>query len=77
MSEARIAYILRTGANWYGPIGDFTLTIDKGAPDNLISFCATGVKKIGPTTFQVKARDFFPERDLDILILKPAPRPPQ
>lgn len=77
LSEARIAYILRTGANWYGPIGDFTLTIDKGAPDNLISFCATGVKKIGPTTFQVKARDFFPERDLDILILKPAPRPPQ
>lgn len=77
LSEARIAYVLRTGANWFGPIGDFTLTVDKGAPENLVSFCATGVKKIGPTTFQMKSKEFYPERDLDILILKPYPAPPR
>ncbi len=75
LSEARISYILKTGGNWAGPIGDFTLTIDKGAPENLISFCGTGVKKIGPTTFQMRAKDFFPQSDLNILILKPQPKP--
>lgn len=73
-SEAFIGYVLKTGANWYGPIQDFTLTIDKGAPENLVSFCATGAKKIGPTTFQVKAKDFWPQSDLEILILKPYPK---
>lgn len=73
-SEARIGYILKTGANWSGAISDFTLTVDKGAPENLVSFCGTGVKKIGPTTFQMKAKDFLPENDLGILILKPQPK---
>jgi hypothetical protein len=72
-SERRISYILRTGANWSGSIGDFTLTVDKGAPENLVSFCAANVKKTGPTTFQIKAKDYRIERDLDVLILKPLP----
>jgi hypothetical protein len=70
-TEARISYILKTGSNWLGPIADFTLTVDKGAPENLVSFCGSAMKKIGPTTFQMKARDFYPERDLDVLILQP------
>ncbi len=52
-------------------IENFKLTIDKGSPDNLVSFCGKGVKKVGPTTFEMTARDFWPERDLDILILGP------
>ncbi|WP_421998209.1 DUF4424 domain-containing protein [Reyranella sp.] len=71
-TEERIRYILRTGSNWAGPIGDFTLTIDKGAAANLVSFCGTDVRKIGPTTFQMKAKEFYPAHDLDVLILKPA-----
>lgn len=72
--ENRIAYVLITGANWAGPIGDFRLTIDKGAPDSLVSFCEEGVKKISPTTFEVRHRNFTPTRDLDILILyRPKP----
>ena len=67
--EKRIAYVLTTGANWAGPIGDFHLTIDKGAPDSLVSFCADGVKKIGPTLFEVRHANFTPTRDLHILIL--------
>jgi hypothetical protein len=49
------------------------LRIDKGSPENLISFCADGVTKTGPTTFEVKAKDFWPERDLDILFIVKAP----
>lgn len=72
-SDRRISYILRTGSNWLGPIGDFTLTVDKGAPENLVSFCGKDVKKTGPTTFQIKAKDYHIDRDLDVLILKPLP----
>jgi hypothetical protein len=67
--EKRIAYVLKTAANWAKPIGDFRLTVDKGAPDALVSFCAEGVKKIGPTLFEVKRENFTPTRDLHILIL--------
>jgi hypothetical protein len=70
-TEKRIAYVLKTGANWAKPIGDFRLVIDKGAADNLVSFCATGVKKIGPTRFEVSKKDYIPTSDLDILILEP------
>lgn len=67
--EKRIAYVLTTGANWAGPIGDFHLTIDKGAGENLVSFCADGVRKVSPTQFEVRHANFTPTRDLDILIL--------
>ena len=70
-AENWISYILTTGGNWAGTIGDFRLTIDKGAAENLVSFCGNNVKKIGPTTFEMRATDFYPERDLDILLLRP------
>ena len=70
--EWRISYVLTTGANWAGPIGDYRLTVDKGRPDALISFCETGVKKIGPTTFEVRHRNFTPTRDIDIMIVRMA-----
>ena len=72
-SERRLSYILRTGANWSGEIGEFTLTVDKGDPENIVSFCGKNVTKTGPTTFQIKAKDYRPERDLNVLILKPLP----
>ena len=71
--EKRIDYVLSSGANWKSPIHDFRLVVDKGRPDALVSFCADGVKKIGPTQFEVRKTDFRPARDLSILILEPAP----
>lgn len=68
--EQWISYILTTGANWSGPIGKFRLVIDKGAEANLVSFCGTDVKKIGPTTFEMVATDFYPERDIDVLVMQ-------
>ncbi|MEZ5786932.1 MAG: DUF4424 domain-containing protein [Xanthobacteraceae bacterium] len=69
-SEERIDYILSTGANWSGPIGDFRLVVDKGAPDNLVSFCGEGVKKIGPTQFEMRKTDFTPQGNFSVLILQ-------
>jgi hypothetical protein len=72
LMEFRIEYILKTAANWAGAIDRFHVTIDKGKPGNLVSFCGTGVKKTGPTTFEMSVENFYPERDLDILILSGA-----
>jgi hypothetical protein len=74
-AEQRIDYILKTGANWSGPIGDFELTIDKGAPDALLSFCGTDVKRISPTRFQMHQKDFSPEGNLSVLIMPKLEQP--
>jgi len=68
--EERIDYILKTGANWSGPIGDFRLVVDKGNPDSLVSFCGDGVKKISPTQFEMRKKDFVPDGNFSVLILK-------
>jgi Domain of unknown function (DUF4424) len=66
--ETWISYILSSGRNWKGPIGSFRLVVDKGKPENLVSFCLAGVKKISPTQFEVRRRNFEPRGDLDVLI---------
>jgi hypothetical protein len=72
LMEQRIEYVLTTGGNWaLGTIGDFTLDIDKGKKENLISFCGDNVKKTGPTSFEMTAKDYYPYQDLNILILTP------
>ena len=68
----RIEYMLKTGANWSGPIGDFRLVVEKGDPKNFVSFCGDGVRKIGPTQFEMRKSDFTPDRNLYVLILEPA-----
>jgi hypothetical protein len=68
--ENWLSYILTTGGNWRSSIGKFKLTIDKGKPENLVSFCGHNVQKTGPTTFVMTAEDFYPEDDLHILILE-------
>lgn len=69
LRERRITYVLKTGANWAGPIKDFKVVIDKGLPDRLVSFCLDNVKKISPTAFEIRKKDFTPERDLKILLI--------
>ena len=71
MPDKRVDYILTTGGNWRSPIGDFRLVVDKGKPGNLVSFCATGVKKISPTQYEVRHANWRPASDLHVLIIEP------
>ncbi|MCB1520774.1 MAG: DUF4424 domain-containing protein [Hyphomicrobiaceae bacterium] len=71
LSEQNLEYILTTGANWSGAIREFKLTVDGGAPENLVSFCMDGIRKVSSTRYEVTAQDFWPRRNLEILILKP------
>jgi hypothetical protein len=78
ITEERLEYVLKTGANWSNPIGEFRLVVDKGATDNLVSFCGSGIKKISPTQFEMQVRGFTPTDNLYVLILKrnlPEPSP--
>jgi hypothetical protein len=69
LQERRIDYVLETGANWAGPIKSFRLVVDKGRVDRLVSFCFDNVKKISPTTFEARAENFVPTRNLKILLV--------
>jgi hypothetical protein len=69
LSETWVDYVLTTGANWAEPIGEFRMVVDKGSSRNLVSFCGEGVRKTGPTTFEVRRRNYTPTRDLSVLIV--------
>lgn len=73
MFEQYLAYVITSGGNWAGPIGDFKLIVDKGDPKAFVSFCGDGVKKTGPTQFELQIRNYTPDRDIDVLFLRPAP----
>lgn len=66
-----LSYVLRTANSWAGPIDRFRLTIDKGDAGHILSLCADGITKTGPTTFVLEKRDFTPMDDLQILIVAP------
>jgi hypothetical protein len=68
-------YILMSGNNWKGPIGHFHLTLDKQAPQNILSLCWDGdLKKMGPTTFEFTRNNYAPSRDIKLLVLKDIPK---
>ena len=71
MTEKRLEYILETGANWSGPIGDFRLVVDKGSRSNLVSFCGTGLTKFSPTQFEMRRTNYWPSQNLHVLLLEP------
>lgn len=66
LEEGGVEYILKTGANWAGSIGDFTIKINKD--EALVSFCQIP----GITTHRVgdsfigSAHNYIPTKDLFI-----------
>ena len=71
-----VPYIVTTARNWAAPIGRFTLTVDKGRPEAVMSLCRSGIRKTGATGFRWEARDYVPDRDLRILVVLPGAGPP-
>jgi hypothetical protein len=69
LQERRINYVLKTGANWAGPIRSFKLTIDPGASDRLVSFCPGHLQPTLKNSLEYTAKDFTPNSDLKILII--------
>lgn len=69
IQERRITYVLKTGANWAGPIKDFKLSIDKGGAHRLVSYCAGKLNPSSKASLNVSAADFTPDRDIKLLIV--------
>ncbi|WFU44343.1 DUF4424 domain-containing protein [Bradyrhizobium sp. CB82] len=70
LQERRISYILKTGANWAGPIRSFRLAIDPGNSDHLVSFCPGRLSASSTgNSLEYKASDFKPDADLKILMI--------
>jgi hypothetical protein len=70
--EQYLSYVITSGGNWAGPIGEFKLIVDKGSSATLVSFCGDNVKKTGPTTFEMDAKNYVPTKDISILLLQPS-----
>jgi hypothetical protein len=71
-TEQRLGYILTTGGNWRSPIGSFRLVVDKLNPRAVMSFCGQGVRRLSPTRFEIRHRNWRPTSDLHILIATPS-----
>ena len=76
LAGTELKYVLTTAGNWFGPIQKFHLTVEKPSTEALVSLCATGLKRAGPTTFTMSAEDYVPESDLNILFVQPMPQEP-
>jgi Domain of unknown function (DUF4424) len=70
LEEANVDFILKTAANWSGPIRSFTLKVDK-AGASLVSFCPIpGLKLVrSGNMFVGTAKDFAPQSDISIYFL--------
>lgn len=66
-------YVLKTGANWAGPIGAFHLTVDTGAPDAFFSTCwPHELEETAPGRLEFSATDFTPRHDLLFMTYAPS-----
>ena len=71
LSGTELKYVLTTAGNWLGPIQKFRLTVDKSDGNALVSLCAKGVKRAGPTTYTLTKDDYSPAEDLKVLFVAP------
>jgi hypothetical protein len=59
-------------AHWAssGPIGEFRLAVELSDSKALVSTCRDGLTRTGPTTHEWIARDFYPDDDVSLLIMR-------
>jgi hypothetical protein len=57
LAGTELKYVLTTAGNWVGPIQKFRLTVEKPSDKALISLCAKGINRAGPTTFTLAEDD--------------------
>ncbi len=65
ISLGEVEYILGTGRNWKGPIGNFKLIIKKELPGDIVSLCFPGKPlKASPTTIEFSQVNYIPQDKL-------------
>lgn len=75
VTTKEIQYILKTGANWAGPIENFTLNLN--SPMNAAVVYSSFYQDLSPKItktrghIQINLKDFTPKQDLNILFIEP------
>ena len=66
-----LSFVLKTARNWTGPIGDFHLTIDAKAPEDIVAACLPGmrVERAGTAHLEATAHAWVADRDLNALFV--------
>lgn len=74
VSYSNVKYILGTGRNWKGPIGEFKLRLIKDKPTHFVSVCFPGKpEKISPTVYEFTQKDFVPQDTLAVYFYRVEP----
>lgn len=64
--STEVDYILRTGANWRGPIGYFRLVVEAEDAWDFVLMCLPGAHWVSQSRVEFEARNFRPESDLSV-----------
>ena len=75
LDETRLSYALPASNLWSGPIRSFRLVVDKGDNDAVVSFCGSGIRRISTNQFEMTAKNFMPDHEINVLIVKPRKNP--
>jgi uncharacterized protein DUF4424 len=69
--ERSVNFILTTGNDWSGPIRHFHLLVESASPRDIVLTCMPGLKRVGPTRYELTRDAFRPSADLKLDILQP------
>ena len=64
-----LQYILQTAKSWAGPIRRFHLTIENPLRDAQVALCGLPLHRVAPGRWEMRATNFVPDRDIDLLML--------
>jgi Domain of unknown function (DUF4424) len=76
-AESYVGYVLRTGANWRGPIRRFRLVVELERPRDLIATCFKGLRRTSPTQWGMVRRNYMPSEDLHLVFIHWGRKQPQ
>ncbi len=71
MRGTELRYVVTTAGNWLGPIGHFSLRIEKGARDNIVATCWKGLKPSDGDALGFEEENYQPQVDLRFLLVRP------
>lgn len=66
-----LSFGIHSGGAWRGPTGRFRLTVHRDPPAARLFTCWPDLRPRGANTDAFEARDWIPDRDLDLLLVSP------
>lgn len=68
-ASSDVGYVLRTGANWAGPIGRFRLVVEVPNEFDAAFVCFDGARRVAPNRIEADLTDYWPDQDLAVLFV--------